>query len=89
MPLAERLRFWARFGLAYRGKTLLHRLPALAITGTDQPRNVKRAHPPPRLVPQACQERRAPDQSIPTRCPPWSEVTLVKHNDMIEYLAPD
>ena len=41
-------------------KALRHRLNALAITGTDQPCKVKRAHPPPRLVPQAGQKRRQP-----------------------------
>ncbi len=37
-------------------KPLRHRLNALAIAGTDQPRYVERAHLPPRLVTQPSQK---------------------------------
>src|SRR5437016_982445 len=39
--------------IVVRRKTFRHWLNALAITGPDQPRNVKRTHPPPCLVTQA------------------------------------
>jgi hypothetical protein len=37
-------------------KQFCHRLNALAITGPDQPRHIKRTHPPPCLVTQAVQK---------------------------------
>src|SRR5437773_4299105 len=43
--------------IVVRRKTFRHWLNALAITGPDQPRNVKRTHPPPCLVTQALQKR--------------------------------
>jgi len=47
-----------------RRKPLCHWLNALAFTGPDQPRHVKRAHPPPRLVIQAIQERLKPASKL-------------------------
>src|ERR1019366_3866782 len=38
-----------------------HRLDAFAIAGADQPEQIHRQHPSPRLVTQLCQERRQPD----------------------------
>ena len=47
-----------------RRKPLRHRLNALAIAGTDQPRHVKRTHLPPRLVTQAIQKRLEPASKL-------------------------
>jgi hypothetical protein len=46
---------------------LSHRLDALAIARTDQPRHIERAHPAPRLVRQPIQKRleKAPKLHIP------------------------
>src|SRR5450830_1174596 len=43
-----------------RRKSLRHRLNALAIAGTDQPRHIKRTHLSTRFVTQLLQERRQP-----------------------------
>ena len=45
-------------------KPLRHRLHALAIARTDQPCNIKRTHPPPRLVTQTIQERLKPTRKL-------------------------
>jgi hypothetical protein len=50
--------------IVVRGKTFRHWLNALAITGPDQPRNVKRTHPPPCLVTQALQKRLEPASKL-------------------------
>ena len=52
-------------------KPLRHRLNALAIARTDQPRHVERTHPSPRLVPQPIQKRLEPASKLvsPIQCP--------------------
>ena len=54
-----------------RCKPRRHRLDALAIAGTDQPRHVKRTHPPSRLVTQTIQKRLHPTAKLglPVQCP--------------------
>src|SRR5690348_5720992 len=47
-----------------RRKTFRHWLNALAITGPDQPCDVKRTHPLPRLVTQALQKRPEPASKL-------------------------
>ena len=49
-----------------------HRLNALAISPADQPRNVDRAHPCARLVPESAHERRKPSIDRTSRSRPWS-----------------
>src|SRR2546425_4489972 len=62
--------------IVVRRKTFRHWLNALAITGPDQPCDVKRTHPLPRLVTQALQKRLEPASKlgfpIPRSFPPWS-----------------
>jgi hypothetical protein len=48
-----------------RRKPLRHRRNALAITWPDQPRHIKRAHPPPRLVTEPFQRRLEPAPKLP------------------------
>ena len=48
-----------------RGEVLGHRLNALAVTWTDQPRYVNRTHPTPRLVTQSLQKRPQPTLKLP------------------------
>jgi hypothetical protein len=48
-----------------RRKPLGHGRNALAITRPDQPRDVERTHPPPRLVTQPLQKRLEPAPKLP------------------------
>src|SRR5438105_8463007 len=50
--------------IVVRRKTFRHWLNALAITGPDQPCDVKRTHPLPRLVTQALQKRLEPASKL-------------------------
>src|SRR4029077_8867529 len=52
-------------------KPLRHRLNALAIARTDQPRHVERTHSPTRLVPQPVQKWLQPASKLlsPIQCP--------------------
>jgi hypothetical protein len=63
--------------LAVRRKTFRHWLNALTITGPDQPRNVKRTHPPPCLVTQALGKRLKPASKLgfPIQCGPSTSPT--------------
>src|SRR5262249_30172649 len=53
-------------------KPLRHRLNALAVARTDQPRHVERAHLSPCFVTQPIQKRLEPTSELvsPIRCPP-------------------
>src|SRR2546430_7253717 len=56
--------------MVVRRKPFRHWLNALAIPGPDQPRTVKRTHPPPCLVTQALQKRLKPASKLgfPIQC---------------------
>src|SRR3954469_8505626 len=56
--------------------TLGHRLNALAVTWTDQPRYVNRTHPTPRLVTQSLQKRPQPTLKLPPPTPKFSHPRL-------------
>ena len=59
-----------------RRHPLGHRADALAIPRPDQPRNIERTHPPPRLVAQPFHERRQPPRKLasPIRHAPRSQI---------------
>lgn len=71
-------------------RTRRHRFGALAIPGTDQARDIKRAHPSPRFMAQAAQETTSTIASNPTSgllsWPPISRSPMNHANRAVEIL---
>jgi hypothetical protein len=78
-----------------------HRLHALAVTRTDQPSNVERAHPPPRLMTQAIQKglepapklifplRRRARHGQPSKKPTTHESSKIRFGNPVTHINRD